>query len=194
MHKNSSLKGNIICAVVVVLLIVTAVLVYIKKGTYVDKLPSSSKLQLRTEHDQNNVFTEITIHRDGTFEGYSNEDSKPKSEEEITGVINSCSFHGEFSKIKKLDDHTYDMVLTQFEYYKVAEDSGNMSAYGLKKGVKYVMYFDGASMQGMDKTFLGYTAVGDAESIDVRDKNDLLIGNALWNTKDGYGFFSGWDK
>jgi hypothetical protein len=41
-------------------------------------------------------------------------------------------------------------------------------------------------MDGMNNTFLKYSA-----KRVIRSKQNLLMGNALWNTKDGYGFFSG---
>jgi hypothetical protein len=191
MLKRYSIKSkSTIFTIVILLLIMVIICFLVKRGTSVEKLPTASKLTLCGDDDDYFISTNITINRDGSFKGSSYKSGRDSWNDDSRSY--ECSFHGEFSKMKKLSNEKYDMILTALKYDKESKSdsgSGDMSAYGLKKGVKYVMYFDGASMQGMNKTFLQYSP-----GYNVKTQKNNLIGNALWNTKDGYGFFSGWDK
>lgn len=190
MLKKCSTKCKVaVFATIVLLLIIVIVCfcMHTKKDTSAGKLPKAASVDLSSWNADTDVSTKLAIHHDGTFKGYSYKvDAATGSDK---GGSYSCYFHGRFSKIKKINEYKYSMVLSELKYDKApkkAEKTANMEAYGLEKDVKYIMYISGAPMDGMNNTFLKYSA-----KRVIRSKQNLLMGNALWNTKDGYGFFSG---
>ncbi|MCH5303288.1 MAG: RNA polymerase sigma factor [Ruminococcus sp.] len=138
--------------------------------------------------------TDINISPDGSFEGsFRDSNMGGNAPEYPYGTVYASDFSGHFDNVKKINDYTYSMTMTDIKY-KEKPDTKEISngyrfiyttAYGLEKAKTIYIYTPDAPVSKLPDRYL------DDMSGVAFDYNQKTLGfYGLYNLKEKYGFFS----
>ena len=137
--------------------------------------------------------TRLTLNSDGTFTGdFHDSEMGDITAAHPNGSYYTCKFSGKFTNIKKIDEYTYSLELSEM-YTEVTpgkewiEDGVLYRAstpYGLDEGINYIFYTEGAPTYSMHEEFMNW--YGMCIDFNYPAKLDRC---GLYNISAGYGFF-----
>ena len=141
--------------------------------------------------------TTLTLNPDGSFEGIYRDDDMGDIGEGYDGTAYLCTFQGRFGSIRKLDDSTYVMTLSELNLttshqvgQKWIEDGVryvSSEPYGLDGGTDFIFYTPEAPLSKLSQAFLSWLPY----SYKQEPQNpETLSYYGLYNKDMGYGFFS----
>ena len=130
--------------------------------------------------------TELTLNKDGSFKGVYHDAN-------VTDVF-YCKFSGQFRQIKKVNNYTYSMRLTDLKYkHKIGKKWKKQGAsytaseaYGLEKGKTFYFYTPQTPRKKLSEEFLSWYH----NNIYFKKVPKKLKCYGLYNKKMGYGFFT----
>ena len=135
--------------------------------------------------------TEVTINRDGSFVGtYHDSDMGSSDGSYPNGTVYICSFEGQFA-IEQINSYSYSMKVTEFITEQADGDVWiedgiryiGSSAYGFSGCTDFILYTKDAPESDFTEEFKSWSP--------GRFSNEPTVtGYAIFNTKDGYGFFT----
>ena len=149
------------------------------------------------------MYTSLTLHPDGSFEGVYWNSENIAAEEYPRGTAYYCEFSGKFDEITKMDEYSFSMRLTELncgtERDKVwIQDEIRYigsEPFGVEQGETFRFYLPGVPLAELDEDFAEWSpdyylwredSIGRDESIDRMD----VYG--IYNVEGGYGFFTSW--
>ena len=140
--------------------------------------------------------TVITLNSDGTFTGfYLDSEMGSMGENYPKGTAYTSTFSGEFTKIKKVNEFSYQMELTNLKTEKPKgltwiEDEIKYIAsepYGFESGKNFIFYLPKTPINNLPEEFLSWWPY--RYNQDTNTKSTLST-YGIRNTKTNYGFFS----
>lgn len=157
-------------------------------------LPDSIPEKLVLANEEQGWTTTLTIKSDGTYTGvYLQEMPEATGDDYPAGSANTCTFHGSFTDVQRIDEHQFAMnmgevVLDHEEGEKwVSNGVLNIAALpmGFESGEACSLYLPGAPTENMGSSALRWC--GDYAQGEVPGTFDRW---AFENVDAGYGFFS----
>lgn len=139
--------------------------------------------------------TTLTVHNDGSFEGrFSDSEMGLKGDDYPKGTIFVSEFSGKFEDVKKINDYTYSMNMTELTYeHEIGTETITngiktvyKEAYGLAKAKTIYVYTPDTPKDKLSEQLLSWL------HIPVSDSKELGF-YALYNTNEKYGF-RGYDE
>lgn len=111
------------------------------------------------------------------------------------GTVETCKFRGNFSNIKKIDEHTYTMTLDEITFDNEPGETWIKNGikyvattpYGIEDGREFRLYTPEKSTEGFSEEFLMWRCSPYGEYI---DELAILGKYGLHNVKMDYGFFA----
>ena len=138
--------------------------------------------------------TELKLNPDGSFSGsYHDSEMGESGDDYPNGSIYVATFTGQFSNIKKVNDYTYSMTLSNVnveEKEEKIEDGVRYvpsDVYGISGGETFYFYTKDAPVAELSQDFLSWRSGVTSEE---QQKSDTLAGYGLYNEKDGDGLFT----
>lgn len=141
--------------------------------------------------------TTLMIREDGRFSGeYSDSDMGSTGEGYPNGTIYQCNFTGQFSKLVKVNEYTYSMVITELDLERepgteeIKEETLYVYSqpYGLEDAQNILIYLPGAPLSDLPEEFRGWVGYYDLSATE----ETVLPFYALNNESQQQGF-SGYD-
>lgn len=139
--------------------------------------------------------TMLTINEDGTFAGeYSDSDMGSVGEDYPSGVVYSSTFEGKFTEPKKVNDHTYSMLIEYINLEKEVESEEIIDGikyiysepYGINDAKEILIYTPEAPVKELPEGFRSW--VGHMNLDDLKDEYLEFYG--LYNVDTESGFSS----
>lgn len=139
--------------------------------------------------------TSLTLNSDGTFTGgYHDSEMGDTGNGYPYGTVYVCGFSGKFENVKKLNDYSYRMELTELkterkEGEEWIEDSVRYVAsgpYGIETGTEFVLYLPETPISVVSQDFLSWWPYR-YESSNLRS---TLSCYGIQNVSTQYGFFT----
>ena len=149
------------------------------------------------------MYTNLTLHPDGSFEGAYWNSENIAAEEYPRGTVYYCEFSGRFDEITKMDEYSYSMRLaelncgTERDKVWIQDEIRYIGSepFGVEQGEAFRFYLPGVPLAELDEDFAKWSpdyylwredSIGRDESIDRMD----VYG--IYNVEGGYGFFTSW--
>ena len=135
--------------------------------------------------------TELFLKPDGSFIGYYHDtDMGDTGDAYPNGIQYFCNFSGQFGKVHKINDYTYEMQLVKMnirkekshiedEVYYIASEP-----YGFEEGKDYLLYLPNAPVSELSEEFLSWTSW-----MWEQPPTETLGCYGIYNCKKKYGFF-----
>ncbi len=149
------------------------------------------------------MYTSLTLHPDGSFEGVYWNSENIAAEEYPRGTAYYCEFSGKFDEITKMDEYSFSMRLaelncgTERDKVWIQDEIRYIGSepFGVEQGETFRFYLPGVPLAELDEDFAEWSpdyylwredSIGRDESIDRMD----VYG--IYNVEGGYGFFTSW--
>lgn len=149
------------------------------------------------------MYTSLTLHPDGSFEGVYWNSENIAAEEYPRGTAYYCEFSGKFDEITKMDEYSFSMRLaelncgTERDKVWIQDEIRYIGSepFGVEQGETFRFYLPGVPLAELDEDFAKWSpdyylwredSIGRDESIDRMD----VYG--IYNVEGGYGFFTSW--
>ncbi len=142
-------------------------------------------------------YTRLTLHPDGSFEGFHSDNENMAAEEYPQGTRYYCEFAGRFDEITKIDEYSFSMRLAELNYGTERDKVWiqdevryiGSEAFGVERGEDFRFYLPGAPLGDLDEAFTEWSP----DYYLWRDGAiDRLSSYGLYNVEGGYGFFTSW--
>lgn len=148
-------------------------------------------------------YTRLSLHPDGSFEGFHSDNENMAAEEYPQGTRYYCEFAGRFDEITKIDEYSFSMRLAELNYGTERDKVWiqdeiryiGSEPFGVEQGETFRFYLPGVPLAELDEDFAEWSpdyylwredSIGRDESIDRMD----VYG--IYNVEGGYGFFTSW--
>lgn len=148
-------------------------------------------------------YTRLSLHPDGSFEGFHSDNENMAAEEYPQGTRYYCEFTGRFDEITKIDEYSFSMRLAELNYGTERDKVWiqdeiryiGSEPFGVEQGEAFRFYLPGVPLAELDEDFAKWSpdyylwredSIGRDESIDRMD----VYG--IYNVEGGYGFFTSW--
>jgi len=142
-------------------------------------------------------YTRLSLHPDGSFEGFHSDNENMAAEEYPQGTRYYCEFTGRFDEITKIDEYSFSMRLAELNYGTERDKVWiqdevryiGSEAFGVERGEDFRFYLPGAPLGDLDEAFTEWSP----DYYLWRDGAiDRLSSYGLYNVEGGYGFFTSW--
>ncbi len=142
-------------------------------------------------------YTRLSLHPDGSFEGFHSDNENMAAEEYPQGTRYYCEFAGRFDEITKIDEYSFSMRLAELNYGTERDKVWiqdevryiGSEAFGVERGEDFRFYLPGAPLGDLDEAFTEWSP----DYYLWRDGAiDRLSSYGLYNVEGGYGFFTSW--
>ncbi len=141
--------------------------------------------------------TELTLHADGSFEGsFHDSDMGDTGDGYPNGTVYISQFSGQFDHVRKIDEYTYLLSLTELicedapEGERIEDEIRYVfeSPYGLDTGKVYLFYLPGKPLAEMDEEAVNWYTM--PRSIHEDDRPDTLPCYGFYSPAAETAFFS----
>ena len=137
--------------------------------------------------------TELKLNPDGSFTGcYHDSDMGDMGDGYPNGTVYICNFSGKFENIKKIDEYSYQMTLTNLTIEETPDEwieegikyiaSG---PYGIEGGTNFIFYMPNTPISSLSEEFLSWWP----GRYDLSEPKDTLTGYGILNVETQEGFF-----
>ena len=137
--------------------------------------------------------TELKLNPDGSFTGcYHDSDMGDTGDGYPNGTVYICNFSGKFENIKKIDEYSYQMTLTNLTIEETPDEwieegikyiaSG---PYGIEGGTNFIFYMPNTPISSLSEEFLSWWP----GRYDLSEPKDTLTGYGILNVETQEGFF-----
>lgn len=137
--------------------------------------------------------TELKLNPDGSFTGcYHDSDMGDMGDGYPNGTVYICNFSGKFENIKKIDEYSYQMTLTNLTIEETPDEwieegvkyiaSG---PYGIEGGTNFIFYMPNTPISRLSEEFLSWWP----GRFDLSEPKDTLTGYGILNVETQEGFF-----
>lgn len=157
-------------------------------------LPISEAVDMTFASGVGGWATELTLNPDGSFNGkYHDSEMGDIGDDYPDGSMYIATFTGHFSDIKKVNDYTYSMKLSDInveEKEEKIEDGIRYipgDVYGISDGDTFYFYTKDAPIAELSEDFLSWRM---ATTSEAQQSADTLSGYGLYNEKEGCGFYT----
>nr|WP_300838530.1 M56 family metallopeptidase [uncultured Acetatifactor sp.] len=140
-------------------------------------------------------YTRLSLHPDGSFEGFHSDNENMAAEEYPQGTRYYCEFAGRFDEITKIDEYSFSMRLAELNYGTERDKVWiqdevryiGSEAFGVERGEDFRFYLPGAPLGD-----LAFTEWSPDYYLWRDGAIDRLSSYGLYNVEGGYGFFTSW--
>ena len=137
--------------------------------------------------------TELKLNPDGSFTGcYHDSDMGDMGDGYPNGTVYICNFSGKFENIKKIDEYSYQMTLTNLTIEETPDEwieegikyiaSG---PYGIEGGTNFIFYMPNTPISSLSEEFLSWWP----GRYDLSEPKDTLTSYGILNVETQEGFF-----
>ncbi len=143
------------------------------------------------------MYTSLTLHPDGSFEGVYWNNENIAAEEYPMGTRYYCEFSGRFDEIAKMDEYSYSMHLaelncgTELDKVWIQDEVRHIGSepVGVEQGETFRFYLPGAPLADLDEAFVSWCP----DAYQWRERSiDRLSSYGIYNVEGGYGFSTAW--
>lgn len=143
------------------------------------------------------MYTSLTLHPDGSFEGVYSNGENIAAEEYPRGTRYYCEFSGKFDEITKTDEYSFSMHLaelnsgTERDKVWIQDEVRYIGSepIGVEQGETFRFYLSGVSLAELDEAFVHWSP----DYHLWRDGSiDRLDAYGIYNVEGEYGFFTSW--
>ncbi len=143
------------------------------------------------------MYTSLTLHPDGSFEGVYSNNENIAAEEYPLGTRYYCEFSGRFDEITKIDEYSYSMRLaelncgTELDKVWIQDEVRHIGSepVGVEQGETFRFYLPGAPLADLDEAFVSWCP----DAYQWRERSlDRLSSYGIYNVEGGYGFSTAW--
>ena len=143
------------------------------------------------------MYTSLTLHPDGSFEGVYSNNENIAAEEYPLGTRYYCEFSGRFDEITKIDEYSYSMRLaelncgTELDKVWIQDEVRHIGSepVGVEQGETFRFYLPGAPLADLDEAFVSWCP----DAYQWRERSiDRLSSYGIYNVEGRYGFSTAW--